>query len=189
MKHLSMRALISRLSKLCAGQVIDIVIFGSAVKGKEEPRDIDIAVLLKNEDYILFDSLVKQIRKISALKMQFELLPIDKILKEPLFLTLLHEGVSCKNKKPFAEMLKTKSIMLVTYTLGNLNKSQKTLFGYALRGRTNSKGVLDKLGGETVGRSGFIIPVNNFEKIKELLNCWDVKFAVRRLIFLPSYVR
>ena len=79
---------------------------------------------------------------------------------------------------------KVRSIALVTYSLENLNHSQKTLFGYALKGRTGQKGFLDKLKGEAIGRNNVLIPSESLEKLREFMATWKVKYDVRRLLEL-----
>ncbi len=89
-------------------------------------------------------------------------------------------------KKSFGSKAKFRLIVLVTYSLENLNHSQKTLFGYALKGRTGQKGFLDKLDGEAVGRNNVLIPVDNLTQLKEFFATWNVKYNVRKFIELKE---
>lgn len=80
------------------------------------------------------------------------------------------------------EGIKSRPIALITYSLENLNHSQKTLFGYALKGRTGQKGFLHSLNGEPVGRNNVMIPIENLNTIKEFFATWKVEYKVRKLI-------
>ncbi|MBW2971039.1 hypothetical protein KY320_02665 [Candidatus Woesearchaeota archaeon] len=78
--------------------------------------------------------------------------------------------------------LKIKAVALVTYSLENLDHSKKTLFGYALKGRTGQKGFLDTLKGEPVGRNNVLLPLDKLDELKEFFASWQVDFKVRRLV-------
>jgi len=73
---------------------------------------------------------------------------------------------------------------LVTYSLENLDHSKKTLFGYALKGRTGQKGFVHGINGEAIGRNNVLVPINNLDKIKEFFATWKVKYEVRKFIEL-----
>lgn len=172
--------------------IFDIVIFGSFVKQKEKPKDIDIAIIFKEEDYNYIDKISGQINKIIRkcnLQSHIEPLIINNIFKEPLFLTLLHEGFSLKTNKFIYKILGVDSLVLITYSLQNLNRSQKTLFGYALKGRKNKTGLLKQLKGSVVGRNSFYIPIDKTEKIKEFLKTWNIEYKIERLIRLGTYIK
>ncbi len=172
--------------------IFDIVIFGSFVKQKEKSNDIDIALIFERENYDYIDEISdeagKTIRKY-GIKPHIEPLVIGQLFKEPLFLTLIHEGFSLKHNKFICKTLGTESLALITYSLQNLDHSKKTLFGYALKGRKNIPGLLKKLKGSVVGRGSFYVPINKIERIKEFLKAWNVDYKIERLIRLQSYIR
>ena len=89
-------------------------------------------------------------------------------------------------KKGYGSKLGFRLVALVTYSLENLNHSQKTLFGYALKGRTGQKGFLHRLKGEVVGRNNVLIPIENLDKIKEFFATWKVKYEVRKFVELKE---
>ena len=80
--------------------------------------------------------------------------------------------------------LNIQSVTLVTYSLTNLNHSQKTLFGYALKGRTGQKGFVHSLRGEPVGRNNILIPSSKLDELKEFFATWKVNYQIRRFIEL-----
>lgn len=100
---------------------------------------------------------------------------LDSMEKE--VLALLDKGIGPK---------KFRIIAMVTYSLKNLNHSQKTLFGYALKGRTGQKGFLDQLKGEVVGRNNVLIPIDNLDRIMEFFSTWKVRYEVRKFVELKQ---
>jgi hypothetical protein len=78
----------------------------------------------------------------------------------------------------------TRPVIMVTYSLENLDQTQKTQFGYALRGRNGKKGLISRLRGEAVGRSNLLVPMRSQKRIDEFLSEWNVRYKVRRLIEL-----
>lgn len=75
-------------------------------------------------------------------------------------------------------------VAMITYSLENLNHSQKTLFGYALKGRTGKKGFLDTLDGETVGRNNVLLPLEHLGQLKEFFATWKVDHEIRKFVEL-----
>ncbi|MEW6408447.1 MAG: nucleotidyltransferase domain-containing protein [Patescibacteria group bacterium] len=189
-----MQKLISQLKRICkdSNKILDIILFGSYIKEKEKPKDIDLAILFKEEDYNYIDKINLKIKNIIQkynLIPHIQVLLIDNIFKEPLYLTLLHEGFSIKNKIYISKSLKTESCILIIYSLKNLNYSKKTLFGYALKGRTGKKGLLYQINGKTIGRNSILIPTNKLEIIKDFLNLWGIKYSIERVLIIGTHVQ
>lgn len=82
------------------------------------------------------------------------------------------------------ESISPKPVTLITYSLKTLNHSQKTLFGYALKGRSGKTGYLHLLKGETIGRNSILIPTGHVSEAKEFFSTWKVQYKSRRLIQL-----
>ena len=89
-------------------------------------------------------------------------------------------------KKNFGSRLDLRLVALVTYSLKNLNHSKKTLFGYALKGRSGQKGFIYRLKGEAVGRNNVLIPLNNLKELEEFFGTWDVRYRLKRFIELKQ---
>lgn len=75
-------------------------------------------------------------------------------------------------------------VAMATYSLENLDHSQKTLFGYALKGRTKNKGFIQSLDGEAVGRNNVLLPLQNLPQLKEFFATWKVDYEVRKFVEL-----
>lgn len=149
----------NRLEKyLKEKDILDIIVFGSSVKGKASPEDIDIAVISDKEI-----SLSIQDFHVSILK------PRDFFVNPPAIInTLLREGYSLKNNKPFSEIYKFSSKCLFSYSLSGANPSLKVKIVNILRGKNGSSGLVNENGGEWLANQVFLVQVgkeNIFEKI------------------------
>ena len=128
--------------------VIDIIIFGSAAKGKTLPRDIDIAIITEKD--------VKY--EVNGFHISF-LRPIDFVHKPPTIVTtLLKEGYSIRENKELSEIYRFKSRSLFVYTLESLNNSEKVRIVTFLRGKNNLKGLVREYFGEWLSNNTFISP-------------------------------
>ena len=85
----------NKLKSLIKNDILDIIIFGSAVKGKLNPNDIDIAMISNKKD---IETKLNEKFHISMITFEdFFTKPI------PLINTLLREGFSVKHNKPLSE--------------------------------------------------------------------------------------
>lgn len=150
--------------------VKDIIIFGSFVKGKDRPNDIDLAFIVDKRDL----KLVPLIKKDLGLeKVHLEFLKAEEIYFHTLFLSLINEGYSVKKGKYLREILKTKPMRLYSYNLKHLDRSKKTLFGIALNK------TLVKIGGEKVGAGVVLIPINQTSYFEDFLDVWGLKYKTK----------
>ncbi len=190
MKHSSMQKLRNQLKKICNNEnIVDIVIFGSFVKEKENANDIDIAVIFERENYAEIQKISLDIKKnLKEHELHIEPLIIKNLFKEPLFLTLIHEGFSIKNNQFINKTLKTESMVLVTYSLKSLNHSKKTLFGYALKGRIGQKGFIDGINGQISGRNNILVPTENYEQLNAFLKTWNVETKKQRFLKVNTII-
>lgn len=85
-----------------------------------------------------------------------------------------------KNQKIY-EIMNLKKKTIITYSLENLDRSKKTLFGYALKGRGSDKGILQKSHGQTLGRNSLILPFENKLQIIELMHYWKINFCEKEV--------
>ncbi len=136
--------------------IIDIILFGSFVKGKQSPRDIDIAIITKKDVQINISGF-----HVSVLK------PEDFFKSLSLINTLFREGYSLKNNKPFSELYKFSSRVLFVYELSGLKPSKKVGIVSLLHGKNDGLGMVEENSGEWLANQVFIVPVNKdyiFEK-------------------------
>lgn len=161
--------------------ILDIILFGSIVKGKTEPNDIDICIIFKEKiDKELILNLNNKFEKV-----HFSILTAKNFFINPhaLIRTLLFEGISLITNKKLSEIYGMKSYSLFSYNIKNLPNSKKVRLLYLLKGRRNENGVVKDFDGEFVGTNAFIIPVEKDKEMLEILEMWEVKFE-RKQIFL-----
>ena len=128
-------------------EVYDIIIFGSFVKGKANPSDIDLAIISDKKNFEIKGFHVSVISLIDFFK------PVELIN------TLLREGYSLKRDKSFSESYGFKNKCLFRYELTELSLSKKVQVVNFLRGKKHEKGlVLDKEG-EWISNQVFLCPV------------------------------
>jgi len=155
--------------------IFDIVIYGSALKGKESFSDIDIAVIF------LEGNLRERLDKLQAIKQKLNNFRENKIdikqilLKElfsPAFFAktgIFLEGESIFNNKKFSEIIGFKPFSLFWYDLSGLNHTEKVKFNYLIAGR-KTKGILKELNGQRLTNGVLKMPLSNSYIFEEILN-------------------
>ena len=71
--------------------------------------------------------------------------------------------------------------VLYTYGLTQLDNSKKVRFVYALKGRSNSDGLINKLKGEFLVNGCFIVSVSYEKEVDLFLRYWKVQFTKKRI--------
>ena len=163
--------------------IFDIVVYGSSVKGKTKPNDIDVLVIFRE------GSLKERLLKIQAIKKKIEI-PVDikGILWEELFRPeffaragILLEGLSVFENKPFSSKLGFEGYALFTYSLQNKSHTQKIKFNYILRGR-NREGIIKKMEGHHKGPGVILIPIRNSLEFEEILQMHSVSYTKKNML-------
>ncbi|PIN77634.1 hypothetical protein COV15_01760 [Candidatus Woesearchaeota archaeon CG10_big_fil_rev_8_21_14_0_10_34_12] len=165
----------AKLKGIDLAEIVDIFLFGSAVKGKEFPKDIDVCIVFRKK----FSG--KNLKDIENRLKEFEIhissVTVDNFFRKPnsLIKTLLVEGISILSNKPFRQNFGFLSYILYSYNLSGLKSSEKVKFVYLMKGRKN-KGIIDKWFGEWIADSCFIIPVEKDSEMIAILKKWQVPF-------------
>lgn len=73
---------------------------------------------------------------------------------------------------------------IVYYKLIDKSNVKKVQFSYALTGRTNQIGILQKLKGKKLGRGCLLIPAANLNDIQEFFNYWNVGIAMQKILLV-----
>lgn len=148
-------------------EVLDVIVFGSFVKGKFNPNDIDIAILV-NKNELKFD--LKKEFHISVLTIN------DFFIKSlPLINILLREGFSLRHNKPFSEVFRFFSKSLFVYNLKGLSNTNKVKLVNILHGK-NSKGLVEEFKGKWISRQVFFVPVKNDNIFEDLFSKFKIKY-------------
>jgi len=158
-------------------EILDIVLFGSLVRGKEKPKDIDLLIIYnKKINSELNYEIKKEIENLGfkidlIAKTYNDLFRTSFIARE----SYLSEGYSLVQKKFISDGLGYKSMVLFRYDLINFNKSQRMRFYYSLYGRT-TEGMIKKLKLYKFSERIIISPVEESEKVKDYLDSWNIKY-------------
>ncbi|MDI6738286.1 MAG: nucleotidyltransferase domain-containing protein [Nanoarchaeota archaeon] len=172
--------------------VWDIAVYGSFARGNELARDIDIAVILKNET-----GAERRLSIAHELKEAFEpqLQPFQPEVRavtigdfvDTNFLArqgILAEGCLLLRKTQLSGLLGFKSYVFIKYSLKGLTYSQKKMLYYALHGRRGMAGILKSIGGESVSRELLRVPVGASSQIEHLFSSHKISFTME---FVMSY--
>jgi len=161
----------------------DIVVFGSFVKGKTMPRDIDVCLIFKENVNL---SHIKEIQSKLGEKFHVSSLSVDNFFnkKHNLVQTLLFEGISAKSGKRLSEIYSLDSYGLYYYNISDMKKSDKVRFVYLLKGRKKEKGIVNEFNGKFLVDSCFMIPVEKDNEMLEIMNKWNVKFSRKRVLLI-----
>lgn len=167
-------------------EIVDIVIIGSCLKDKEEPRDIDIIIIFAGKNYKIIEEIVYKIKEETSSIEETEEIHIEPIIihnlfKEKIFSTILHEGFSIRNNNFFSELAGFKAFSLFTFSLSNLSKIEKVKFSQALYGRKNN-GLLYEERGKSLGKGSFMVPVEKEELFKQMMEKWKIKYSTKRTL-------
>ena len=188
------QALTSTLKKFSIKypEVWDIVVYGSAARGKEDARDIDFALLLSKKSdegkkLALAQEVKAEIEKVfPSVQIDVKSVIVDDLLDEHFLARqgIIAEGYLLLRKESLSKKLGFRTFALIKYSLQGLTYSQKKMMYYALKGRRGSKGVLQEMSGELVSREVLKVPIESSFKIEELLSMHNVKFTTE---FMMSY--
>ena len=163
-------------------KIIDMLLFGSFAKGKFDPSDIDVAVLLKNTRETEILKLGDEFKKFFSEKIHLNLVLIETLLYNPLFKTLIHEGISLLDNKQLIQRIGYESGAIFSLNLTRLNKSKKVLFSYALHGHKNNKGELARVKGKNIGKAVVFVSSKFKDEFKEFLELWNTDFYIMEVL-------
>ena len=158
-------------------EIEDIVLFGSVMRGKEKPNDIDIAIIFRNnvkkeiekEFRDLLDE--KNMQVVSTTRED-----LDKerfIAKEGLYL----EGVSLITGEKLSSSLGFESYGIIKYDISKLKGSKRTKFYHAIHGR-KSIGLLKRTGAKKFSDNMIICKYANIENLKEFFENQEISHVI-----------
>ncbi len=167
----------------------DVILFGSLVRGKLHPSDLDLCIMLEeNQESKALDLVHSLAKELSEFKVQVNHLTTGDFLdgKNTLIKTVLIEGISIKTGKAMAQKYGFEAKTLFFYTFNNPTASEKVRFHYLLQGRYGRKGLLSRLAGKLLSERVIEVSLYNEEPLKEALKQWPVEFTVRRILSASS---
>jgi len=156
-------------------QVEDFILFGSFVKGKYAPEDIDIALVIHKKD----SSLIGEIKgEITIKDLDLELITPDDMYQTRLGLTLITEGFSIKNNKFLREILGLSPMKIYTYGIKHLTQTKKVIFGRGLNH------IIKVTKSVKLGAGSIMVPISQDSKFEEFLETWDLKYKTKEYLVL-----
>ncbi len=159
-------------------EVEDIIVFGSLVRGKEKPGDIDIlvifkSVVVKEAEYEIRKEIEKKYNSVSIIsKTQITLLDPAFDGRESIFF----EGKSLLKEMFLAEHYGYASLGMFKCHFTGWTKLQKTKYYYALNGRSGQKGVVEELGCIKLADGVFLVPLHTIELFRSFLEFWKIEY-------------
>ncbi|OGY43603.1 MAG: hypothetical protein A2729_04235 [Candidatus Buchananbacteria bacterium RIFCSPHIGHO2_01_FULL_39_14] len=160
--------------------IVDILLFGSVERGKEQPNDLDILIIFKKQKNLaIAQELRKQITAKIAVPIQITTKTYEELFQSSFVIreSILSEGYSLVYKHSFAEGLGYSSRALCVYQLTGKDKSTRMRFYYSLYGRT-TRGMLEELEATKYTDTVILCPIKNIERLREYLTSWDITFQV-----------
>jgi len=164
-------------------EVVDIFLFGSAIKGKDNPNDIDICLIFRDK---LNLDIIKKAGLILGEEFHLSSLTANNFFTEihSLSKTIMFEGRSIITGKSFTENFGLSGFLLYSYNLSPEAPSKKVRFVYLLRGRGESAGMVKRWGGEFISPSAFMVPVGMDSEVQQIFNVWKIHFKRRKLLLM-----
>ncbi|MBS3066287.1 nucleotidyltransferase domain-containing protein [Candidatus Pacearchaeota archaeon] len=151
--------------------VLDVILFGSFIKGKLNSNDIDIAIISET------GKLNIDLTSSKYQNFHFSIISIENFFLTHISLvnTIFREGYSIKYDKPFSELFKFSSKILFSYELKALKNSDKVRLATIFHGK-NGKGLVEENGGEWISRQVFLIPTNCEGLFEDTFNNFNCKY-------------
>ncbi len=178
LKNREFSSAINEFYKKHKSEVLDIILFGSAVKGKEKPDDLDILLLFRNKEdldtaYELRKKLEKSAVEVHVTTKTYEGLFDKNFRARAVF---LGEGYSIIRKEFISKGLGYANISLFRYELKGFSQSKRMQLQYALYGRDRKSGIAKELKLRKFAGTIFFCPVENTEKLREFFEHWNIRF-------------
>lgn len=165
-----MKQLAKKLKKFLKNEnIVDILIFGSSVKGKIKVNDLDLAILVNSSVNIN-----EEIRSIFD-DVDVNYFDISKY-DSPLWITLIKEGYSVKHNQYLHEVYKIKPSKLFKYSLKELTNSKKVMFERAIK----KFKFINKLSNRVV-----LVPINHSDEFEDFLKLWGLDIETEEYALLP----
>ena len=158
-------------------KLLDIILFGSAVRGKEDYNDIDILLLFKDKldlDLVFeFKSLFPKLDVSVTGKIYNDIFKSSFLAREG----ILSDGYSIIHNKFLHQLYGYNTYYLFKYSLNGFSTSSRVKFHYALYGRGRNKGMIKRVGGIKFSQTIVLVPMKNADTFKEFLESIKIEFT------------
>ncbi len=163
-----------KLKTLLDKSLIDIILFGSFVKGGVTPKDIDAAFVVKDNPNL--DEKKKKLREILK-DADIQVIDIESIYS-PIWLTLIKEGFSVKKNEYIHKLYNLQPVSLFKYSLKKLNPVQKVQFERGLKKVIGDTGIV-------LTRSVILVPIRIRNEMLDFFKMWNIYYESREYELLP----
>jgi len=181
--------LISEIKGFCQEKgILDIILFGSVVRGKRKPNDIDVALIFKDKEDLDIAYELRKVFESEGIEVEVVALTYKKIF-DPGFLpreNILSEGYSLVNGGFLSESLGLASYEAFIYNLKKFSQSDRMRFHYSLNGRGGNKGFLEETNSIRLAAAVILVPVKNAEKFGDYLGSWEIEYRRVRVLVPKS---
>ena len=156
--------------------IADVVLFGSIVRGKEKPTDIDVLVLFKSKIAKNKEYLVRKIVERYGKNIAIISKTISTVIESAFDAreSILFEGVSLLSGKSLAEEQGFSSWGMFKYHFEGWTKLKKTKFYYALNGRNGKQGAAERHGCIKLSDQILLVPWSHIEPFRLFLEAWQL---------------
>lgn len=159
----------------------DIIIFGSLVREKTHPKDVDIALLVHERDEGPLEKIEDELRSLfEGFKIDITILTVKEVYS-PLWLSIMKEGYSVSNEEFLPILYDIKPEKLYKYSIKMLTPVQKVQFDRGMRR------MVEDLSGVRLTRTVILIPFQKSERFEEFLKTWKIEFETQRYELLPEH--
>lgn len=165
--------------------IFDVILYGSLTRGKQEPSDIDIAVIFKQ------GTLKERLAKLQEMKRRIsfeEKIDLKGILWEELFdesffarSGLILEGISLLDELPISQKMDFESYSLFQYDFQGKTHTQKVKFNYLLKGR-KTIGMIKKYEGHHLAPGIVQIPIRHSSIFEQILNTHYIHYSKKNIL-------
>lgn len=179
-RHLELKKYIE---PLLDDSIVDVFLFGSYVKNKSNPSDIDICIVFKDKIGLNKVHLFEETLSQNNINSHISFLTVSQFFTKmhALSRTQMFEGISLINGESMAERYGLKSLTMYSYNLNSLSSSDKVRFVYFIRGRNKKKGIIAQLNGKFLSKSCFVVPVQYDAEILQALEQWNIEFTRQKI--------
>jgi predicted nucleotidyltransferase len=177
------KSLMNKIKKwIVKENIIDAVLFGSAVKGKDNPTDIDICLIVPEEKESL--ELVEKFKKVASDSFHVSMISGKDFINgnNTLVKTLISEGISVLKNAPLADVFSFENKTLFMYSLKGFKPTDRVKFHYALRGRRGTTGLIEDVGAELLSDGILSVPSAKEKIVTDVFKLWNVKFRAKHVL-------
>lgn len=161
--------------------VEDIFVFGSFVKGKDNPNDIDICLSMPETNAALADEIAAFVKKEAGLDAHFTLTHFALMLADrELWKSIVHEGFSIRHMEFVAKLMGMEPLVLAEYSPKG-TPSQKQIFSHAMNGTGGRESFLKDIHAKRIGRGVMIVPNEYLEKARSFFDTWKADYNFKRI--------